>query len=102
LPKEITPKALRCGDTLTCPPLYEVTPAEMRCAIAASCPALYEITPTDARCPWADCPAIYEQEDGVLVVGKIAPIPEELKSKVGPDETLVWVPKGLLKDIEWA
>jgi len=49
-----------------------------------------------------DCPAIYEQEDGVLVIGKIVPIPEELKAKVGPDETLVWVPKGLLKDIEWA
>jgi hypothetical protein len=83
LPKEITPKALRCGP-LNCPALYEVTPAEMRCAFGPSCPALFE------------------QEDGVLVIGKIVPVPGELKAKIGPDETLVWVPKGLLKEIEWA
>lgn len=84
MPKEITPKALRCSAG-HCPSLYEVTPAEMRCGGS-----------------WSGCPALYEQEDGVLVIGKIAPIPEDLKAKVGPDETLVWVPKGLLKDIEWA
>ncbi len=60
-----------------------------------------EITPKGMRCHIAECPAIFEQEDGVLVIGKIAPIPEELKAKVGPDEALVWVPKGLLKNIVW-
>lgn len=84
MPREITPKALRCGETLTCPSLYEVMPEEMRCDIAAS------------------RPSIFEQENGVLVIGKIAPIPEDLKAKIGPDEALVWVPKGLFKDIEWA
>ena len=101
MPKEITPKALCCGP-FNCPALYEVTPAEMRCHIA-ECPAIYEITTTEAKCEIAaSCPALFEQEDGVLVIGKIAPVPDELKAKIGPDETLVWVPKGLLKDIEWA
>lgn len=82
--KEATPKALRCTYMAACPSLYEVTPAEMRCAIGASCTALYE------------------QEDGVLVIGKVLEtVPTELLGKVGPDEAVVWVPKGLLKDIEW-
>lgn len=102
MPREITPKAMRCVYVSSCPSLYEVTPAAMRCAIGASCPALYEITPTEAKCPIANCPAIFAQEDGVLVIGKTAPVPEELKTKIGPGEALVWVPKGLLKDIEWA
>lgn len=100
--KEITPKALRCDISASCPSLYEVTPVEMRCSFGASCPALYEVTPTEAKCPYADCPALFEQQDGVLVIGKIVPVPDELKAKIGSDETLVWVPKGLLKNIEWS
>ena len=80
--------------------MKEITPKGMRCA-PLHCPSLFEVTPAEMRCYLANCPAIFEQEDGVLVIGKIAPIPEELKAKIGPDETLVWVPRGLLKDIAW-
>jgi hypothetical protein len=45
----------------------------------------------------ASCPAIFEQQDGHLIIGKKVPIPEELKDRIGEDETLIWVPKGLVK-----
>lgn len=62
-----------------------------------------EVTPKALRCTYmAACPALYEQEDGVLVIGKVLEtVPAELLDKVGPDETVVWVPKGLLRNIEW-
>lgn len=50
----------------------------------------------------ASCPAIFEQEDGVLIIGKRVAIPEEIKNRVGSDEDVLWVPKGLLKDIQWS
>lgn len=96
--KEITPKNLRCGWG-SCPALYEVTPADMKCS-SALCPAVFEeVTPACAI--GATCPALYEQEDGVLIIGKRVAIPDAIKDRVGDDEDVLWVPKNLLKDIEW-
>lgn len=99
--REVTPKKLRC-EWGQCPALFEVTPADMKCAATASCPAVFEVTPQAEKCTYmASCPAIFEQEDGVLIIGKRVAIPEEIKDRVGTDEDVLWVPKGLLKDIQW-
>ena len=63
--------------------MREITPKNLRCTFG-SCPALYEVTPADMKCADVSCPALYEQEDGALVVGKILPWPDELKSRIGP------------------
>jgi hypothetical protein len=57
------------------------------------------VTPTAAKCGiGASCPAIYEQEDGHIIIGKvIESVPEEVAKKIGPGEFAVWVPKGLVK-----
>lgn len=60
-----------------------------------------DVTPKAMSCTIENCPAIFEQEDGALVIGKRVAIPDEIKHRVGPDEDVLWVPKGLLKDIEW-
>jgi hypothetical protein len=81
--RDVTPKALRCTFG-GCPAIIEVTPQDMRCGVMASCPAIYE----------------QEQEDGHYIIGKIvAPerIPEEIRQRIGPDEQLIWTPKGLVK-----
>lgn len=90
--KDVTPKAHRC--TLGgCPAILEVTPEPMQCAASMS------------------CPAIYEQQDGHIIIGKImgfspqtadreamlSGVPEEIRSRIGPDEFAIWVPKGLVK-----
>jgi len=81
--------------------MKDVTPQEMRCNIRA-CPTLYEVTP--APCAIAiSCPALYEQEDGYIIIGKIMreeDIPAEVKAKCGEDEAVTWVPKRLLKGNE--
>lgn len=59
--------------------IKNLTPAHLRCAITTF------------------CPAVYEQEGGTLIIGKIVPVPEELAGRIGPDEALVWVPKGMVK-----
>jgi hypothetical protein len=60
--------------------MKDVTPKALRCAIGAS------------------CPAIYEQQDGHIIIGKVMKeIPEEVARRIGPDEFAVWVPRGLVK-----
>jgi hypothetical protein len=54
-------------------------------------------TPLHLRCEWGGCPAILEQEDGYLIIGKRVLVPDESKHRVGDDETVVWVPKSLVK-----
>lgn len=69
----------------------------------ASCPAIFEVTPSAEKCDYGpSCPAIFEQEDGVLIIGKRVAIPEEIKNRVGVDEDVLWVPKALLKNIQWS
>jgi len=75
--RDVTPKAMRCWP-LSCPAIFEVTPSDMRCAMTMS------------------CPAVFEKEDGYLIIGKIVEVPEEIFSRVGEGETVVWVPKGLV------
>ncbi|HEY3475423.1 MAG TPA: hypothetical protein VGK56_12490 [Anaerolineales bacterium] len=80
--------------------MRDVTPEAMKCAIGASCPSLFEVTPEAAKCGalMSSCPAIYEQQDGYLIIAKsVASIPDEIKSRVGQDEVVVWVPRGLVK-----
>lgn len=82
--------------------MKNITPKNLQCEWG-QCPALYEVTPADMKCTYmASCPAIFEQEDGILIIGKRVAIPEEIKNRVGPDEDVLWVPKGLLKDIQWS
>lgn len=80
----------------------EITPASERCDWGG-CPALFEeITPATEKCAiGATCPALYEHDAGIWVIGKLPAIPEAIKARVGPDEGAVWVPKGLLKNIRW-
>lgn len=96
--KDVTPKAHRC--TLgACPSLFEVTPEAMRC-FPSSCPAVFEVTPESMQCgaSFSSCPAIYEQQDGHIIIGKVMKeIPEEVAKRIGPDEFAVWVPRGLVR-----
>lgn len=97
---EVTPQDMRCDDTLTCPSVFEVTPEAMKCHVGESCPSLYETTPEALKCggSWTSCPALYEQQDGHIVIGKVMKeIPEEVAKRIGPDEFAVWVPRGLVK-----
>lgn len=57
-----------------------------------------DVTPKSLRCTFGGCPAIYEQQDGHIVIGKVMKeIPEEVAQRIGPDEFAVWVPRGLVK-----
>ncbi len=78
--------------------MRDVTPKAHRCTLGG-CPAILEVTPEAMRCDFgASCPAIYEQQDGHIVIGKVmTEIPEEVAKRIGPDEFAVWVPRGLVK-----
>lgn len=80
--------------------MRDVTPQSMRCDIGVDvgCPAIIEVTPADMGCVVGQCPAIFEHEDGYLVIGKIMKeIPKEVFARIGHDEIAIWVPKGLVK-----
>jgi len=80
--------------------LRELTPAEMQCGIGA-CPAIYEVervTPKDMQCfGRIGCPEIYKMQGSYLIIGTLVK-PEEagLEGKVGKNEALIKVPKGLI------
>jgi hypothetical protein len=86
--KDVTPQAMRCGSG-GCPAIIEMTPADMRCVAMTSCPALFELGADDGA---------------VAVIGKIAPpeVATMLAGRVGPDETVVLVPRQLLVGIQWS
>lgn len=96
--KDVTPKHLRCigWGQMTCPAIYEVTPSHLQCDLGY-CPGIYEATPKHMRCEFGECPAVYEHEQYTLIVGKVVPVPYELVGRIGPDEALVRVPKGMVK-----
>ena len=82
--------------------LRELTPAEMQCFGGIGCPAIYEVervTPKDMRCfGGLGCPDIYKTQEGsYLIIGTLVK-PEEagLEGKVGKNEALIKVPKGLI------
>ena len=78
--------------------MRDVTPISMRCWPAA-CPAIIEVTPESMACAiMASCPAIYEQEDGHIIIGKMMKeIPKEVFARIGEGEFAIWVPKGLVQ-----
>jgi hypothetical protein len=98
--RDVTPKTHRCAIGASCPAILEVTPQDMRCGgTVSSCPSLYEVTPEAVKCgDHLTCPAICEQQDGHIIIGKVmTEIPEEVAKRIGPDEFAIWVPKGLVK-----
>lgn len=62
-----------------------------------------EITPSAHRCGVALCPAVFDSHDGkFLIIGKVieeSNIPEEVKKKIGENETVVEVPSALILDL---
>ncbi|MEA3414229.1 MAG: hypothetical protein U9Q99_01760 [Nanoarchaeota archaeon] len=93
--------------------LENKTPKENHC-IAAACPAIYEftleVTPPKNHCIAAACPTIYkskrkiEGEDVYLIIGKKIDNPSkeglgELEKKIGEDEILIEVPRGLIDNL---
>jgi len=64
-----------------------------------------EITPKKLRCGVGLCPAIFELDDGkIVIIGKLpisdSEIPEVILSKVGDGEGIVILPPEYLKDIK--
>jgi hypothetical protein len=65
---------------------------------------LKEITPEPFRCGLGACPAIFEAQDGnsYLIIGKKLSdedIPEEVKRKIGEDEQVIVIPKGIISEL---
>ncbi|MBX2804747.1 MAG: hypothetical protein KTR19_02145 [Hyphomicrobiales bacterium] len=64
---------------------------------------LINITPTKLRCSFGGCPAVYETEDGeIVIIGKkaSAQIEEKLKNNISSDEWVVVVNRELLANIK--
>ena len=62
-----------------------------------------ELTPEQLRCGIAGCPAVFEVDDGkLLVIGKIASKSSQAmvpKSRIANDEILVEIPRELVAGI---
>ena len=67
-------------------------------------------TPVDYKCAIGTCPAIYSSEQNdksYLIIGKLMPKDSlkniglgDLEKKIGEDEVLIEVPKGLIDDFK--
>ena len=59
-----------------------------------------DLTPKKFRCFLSTtCPSIFEDGEDLLVVGgvqQIADLPAEVRRRIGADETIVRIPKGLI------
>jgi len=65
-------------------------------------PYIREVTPAKYACIIGPCPAIFETENEYLIVGRQVPreeMNEAVENKVGPQETVVAVPKGIIRKI---
>jgi hypothetical protein len=64
---------------------------------------LKEITPEYLRCVIGTCPAVYETDRGTyILIGKVvksADIGSSLAERIGPDETVVEIPKELVSNL---
>lgn len=60
---------------------------------AGPCPAVHE-----EACGIGMCPGVHEgRGDELLAIGtKVEVVPEELKEKIGPEETVVAIPRSVL------
>ncbi len=81
--------------------LKEVTPKQYQCGVGM-CPAVYELAKEE--CGIGACPTIYgidKNDDNYLIIGKkLDPEKFGLEEKVGKDETLVSIPKGLIEKLK--
>ena len=64
-----------------------------------------EITPKRLRCGVGLCPALFELDDGrIVVIGKLPdpqhPLPRKILDKVGDNELAVVIPADYLKDLD--
>lgn len=64
-----------------------------------------EITPKQLQCGVGLCPALFELDDGrIVVIGKIPdpqhPLPGEILDRIGANEMAVVIPPGYLKDLK--
>ena len=64
-----------------------------------------EITPKRLQCGVGLCPALFELDDGrIVVIGKVPsadrPLPREISDKVGEDESAVVIPPEYLKELQ--
>ena len=80
-----------------CPGVYEV---RSNCVVG-ECPAVYEVRTAD--CIGGACPSVHTSEDKYYVIGRQLSKQEiegmGLEKKVGEGETLIEVPKDLLKNL---
>jgi hypothetical protein len=64
---------------------------------------LKEITPQHLNCGIGACPAIFETENGdyVLIGEEVSSADQggTLQGRVGPGETVIKIPRGLIQDI---
>lgn len=77
------------------------TPKKYDCGIGM-CPTIFEMTPEEYSCGIGACPAIYKTGGAYIIVGKQEDPKNyslEVQRKIGPGETLVSIPKGLLEKI---
>jgi hypothetical protein len=61
-----------------------------------------DITPTRYQCAFGQCPAVYEVDDQIVVIGKniaSAAILNEIESKIGTDETAVIIDRAMLAEV---
>ena len=64
-----------------------------------------EITPKQLKCGVGLCPALFELDNGsIVVIGKLPdsknPLPREILDKIGPNEMAVVISPEYLKDLK--
>lgn len=64
-----------------------------------------EITPKQLQCGVGLCPALFELDDGrIVVIGELPdplhPLPAEILNRIGDNEMAVVIPPNYLKDLE--
>ena len=81
---------------------YQLRELAKDCMVGA-CPAIYEVARVDCF-GGLGCPAIYgtqERPDTYFIVGKIVdPVETGLTAKVGKDEQVIAIPRGLLDKLK--
>lgn len=61
-----------------------------------------DITPRDQRCLIGNCPAIFEVNDGYVLVGTRLSqrhLPETVRERIGQSEDAILVPRSLLRSL---
>ncbi len=82
--------------------LKNLTPPEMCAAMA--CPKIYELEEISSQdCAAAACSGVYRPKSGkdvYVIIGKqLSPEDVGLESRVGEGETVIEIPKGILKNL---